>query len=99
MLHNCLLRPEHHPFLPLPSFLPQVCRVQSYVDALDSLKARNANKFNPFGSVGGTGTGTGSAVSVTTEWETFDSDVGIANAAASSLSSSTKVTQDWEQFD
>ncbi|KAK4253336.1 hypothetical protein QN277_010658 [Acacia crassicarpa] len=61
----------------------EVSRVQNYVDTLDSLKARNANPFE--------------SVSVTTEWATFDSEE--ENVNASSSSTSTKVTQDWVQFD
>ncbi|XP_015897619.3 BAG family molecular chaperone regulator 4 isoform X2 [Ziziphus jujuba] len=82
----------------------EVRRVQNFVEALDTLKARNSNPFN----------NNSNAVSVTTKWETFDSGVGSLNAPppiSSStkvtqdwehpppISSSTKVTQDWEQFD
>ncbi|XP_028764460.1 BAG family molecular chaperone regulator 4 [Neltuma alba] len=69
----------------------EVSRVQNYVDTLDSLKARNANPFHGFSN----------AVAVTTKWETFDPEEGNVNAptSTSSSSTSTKVTQDWEQFD
>lgn len=69
----------------------EVCRVQNYVDTLDSLKSRNGNPFHGFSN----------SVSVTTKWETFDSEQGNGNTPPStSLSStSTWVTQDWEQFD
>ncbi|KAF7845289.1 BAG family molecular chaperone regulator 4-like [Senna tora] len=51
----------------------EVCRIQNYVDSLDSLKARNAMWPNSFSSAG-------NAVSVTTQWETFDSEVSSMNA-------------------
>ena len=68
--------------------LEQVLRVQTYVDTLDTLKARNAN---PFGT-------TSNAVSETTQWETFDNGVGSLSAPPP-MQSPTKVTQDWERFD
>lgn len=70
----------------------EVRRVQSYVDMLDALKAKNCN---PFGSCSKT-------VSVNTSWETFDSGVGSLtppSVSSSSSPSSTKITQDWERFD
>ena len=70
----------------------QVRRVQSFVDTLDNLKARNSNAaFSNSKNV----------VSVTTKWETFDSEVGslYAPKAPTPLQSSTKITQDWEMFD
>ncbi|XAR55799.1 hypothetical protein NMG60_11036003 [Bertholletia excelsa] len=66
----------------------EVHRVQCLVDKVDSLKARNGNPFNDRTKM----------VSVTTNWETFDSGMGSL-AAPPPLQSSTKVTQDWEQFD
>lgn len=66
----------------------EVRRVQNFVETLDKLKARNSNPNSNSSS---------NAVSVTAQWETFDSGVGSLNAPTSS--SSTKVTQDWEQFD
>ncbi|KAI4353410.1 hypothetical protein L6164_002363 [Bauhinia variegata] len=66
----------------------EVRRVQHFVDTVDSLKSRNSN---PSGSKG-------NAVSVTTNWETFDSGMGSLNAPPT-VSSSTNITQDWEQFD
>ncbi|GKV06085.1 hypothetical protein SLEP1_g18016 [Rubroshorea leprosula] len=66
----------------------EVCRVQNFHEALDNLKARNSNPFN----------NSSKTVSVTTEWETFDSGVGSLTPPPPT-SSSTKVTQDWEQFD
>ena len=66
----------------------QVRRVQNFVDTVDSLKARNSNPFS----------GSGKAVSVTTQWETFDSGMGSLNAPTAT-SSSANVTQDWERFD
>lgn len=68
--------------------LLQVRRVQNFHEALDNLKARNSNPFND----------SSKTVSVTTEWETFDSGVGSLTPPPPT-SSSTKVTQDWEQFD
>ncbi|GMH19737.1 hypothetical protein Nepgr_021578 [Nepenthes gracilis] len=44
----------------------EVSRVQSYVDTLDELKARNSNLFGNYSN----------AVVVTTQWETFDSGAG-----------------------
>lgn len=66
----------------------EVRRVQNLVDKLDNLKARNSNPF----------CGSSDAVSVTTKWETFDSGVGSLSAPPP-MASSTKITQDWEQFD
>lgn len=65
----------------------EVRRVQGYVDTLDALKARNSN---PFGHCSNT-------VAVTTNWETFDS--GVGSLTPPSVSSSSKVTQDWERFE
>ncbi|CAL5351538.1 unnamed protein product [Camellia sinensis] len=66
----------------------QVRRVQSLVDKVDSLKARNSNPFS----------NNNKAVSVTTKWETFDSGMGSLSAPPP-FPSSTEVTQDWERFD
>lgn len=67
----------------------EVRRVQSYVDALDALKTKNANPF---------GTSFTNSVSVSTNWETFDSGVGSLTPPSVS-SSSAKITQNWEQFE
>lgn len=66
----------------------QVYRIQSFVDTLDNLKARNSNPFN----------NSTNAVSVTTNWVAFESGVGSLSAPTT-LQSSTKITQDWELFD
>ncbi|KAJ9698737.1 hypothetical protein PVL29_007678 [Vitis rotundifolia] len=66
----------------------EVCRIQSFVDTLDNLKARNSNPFN----------NSTNAVSVTTKWLAFESGVGSLSAPTP-LQSSTKITQDWELFD
>ncbi|PSS17651.1 BAG family molecular chaperone regulator like [Actinidia chinensis var. chinensis] len=66
----------------------EVRHVQSLVDTVDSLKARNSN---PLGNSSKT-------VSVTTKWETFDSGLGSLSAPQPPPPS-TEVTQDWEQFD
>nr|XP_023891543.1 BAG family molecular chaperone regulator 4-like isoform X2 [Quercus suber] len=66
----------------------EVRRVQSFVDTLDNLKARNSNPFSNSKNV----------VSVTTKWEMFESGVGSLYAPTP-LQSSTKITQDWEVFD
>lgn len=66
----------------------EVRRVQSFVDALDNLKARNSNPFSSIKDV----------APVTPRWETFESGVGSL-CAPTSLQSSTKITQDWEVFD
>lgn len=65
----------------------QVRRVQNLVETLDNLKARNSNPNS----------NSSNAVSVSTKWETFDS--GVGSLTAPPPSSSTKITQDWEQFD
>ncbi|KAF7120149.1 hypothetical protein RHSIM_Rhsim13G0066900 [Rhododendron simsii] len=67
----------------------EVRRVQSFVDALDNLKARNANPFAN-GS---------SAMSVTTKWEKFDSEVGSLTAPNPRQKTTSKITKDWELFD
>lgn len=69
----------------------EVRRIQSLVDTVDALKARNANPFSD----------SSSTVSVTTQWETFDSGVGSLSAPpmASSTNGTNKGTDDWERFD
>lgn len=67
--------------------LEQVRRVQGYVDTLDALKARNSNPLDNCSN----------AVSVSTNWETFDS--GVGSLTPPSISSSTEVIQDWERFE
>lgn len=65
----------------------QVRRIQSFVDTIDTLKARNSNPFIDCSNT----------VSVTTQWVTFDS--GTANVSATTpVPLSTKVTQEWENF-
>ncbi|XWS43874.1 hypothetical protein CRYUN_Cryun16bG0141900 [Craigia yunnanensis] len=66
----------------------EVRRVQNFHETLDKLKARNSEPFS----------NSSKAVSVTTKWETFDSGMGSLTAPPP-MSSSTNVTQDWEQFD
>ncbi|KAJ6778084.1 BAG FAMILY MOLECULAR CHAPERONE REGULATOR 4 [Salix koriyanagi] len=66
----------------------QVRRVQNFHDILDNLKARNSK---PLGN-------SGNAVSVTTEWETFDSELG-SSSPPPSIPSSTRITQDWERLE
>lgn len=66
----------------------EVCRVQNFHEILDNLKARNSNPL----------VDQSKAVSVTTEWETFDNGVGSLNPPPPA-SSSAKVTHDWESFD
>ncbi|XP_077214374.1 BAG family molecular chaperone regulator 4-like isoform X2 [Tasmannia lanceolata] len=66
----------------------EVRRVQNYVETLDILKARNSNPFSS----------SSNAVSVTTQWEAFESGIGSLTAPPP-IQSSTKVTKDWEQFD
>ncbi|WRX24641.1 Ubiquitin-like domain - like 10 [Theobroma cacao] len=66
----------------------EVRRVQNFHETLDNLKARNSNPFS----------NSSNAVSVTTNWETFDSGMGSLTAPPP-MSSSTKMTQDWEQFE
>ncbi|RVW13667.1 BAG family molecular chaperone regulator 4 [Vitis vinifera] len=66
----------------------KVRRVQSLVEMLDTLKARNSNPFSTKSN----------AVSVTTKWETFESGLGSLTAPPP-MPSSTAVNQDWETFD
>ncbi|KAL6337584.1 hypothetical protein AAG906_037177 [Vitis piasezkii] len=66
----------------------EVRRVQSLVEMLDTLKARNSNPFSTKSN----------AVSVTTKWETFESGLGSLTAPPP-MPSSTAVNQDWETFD
>jgi len=66
----------------------EVRRVQSLVETLDKLKARNANPFSDHNK----------AVSVTTQWETFENGMGSLSAPPPRVSS-TQVDTDWEQFD
>lgn len=66
----------------------EVRRVQSLVETMDILKARNSNPFSDCTN----------AESVTTDWETFDSGVADPNAA-NPVPCSIKVTQEWEKFD
>ncbi|KAJ6803582.1 BAG family molecular chaperone regulator 4 [Iris pallida] len=65
----------------------EVRRIQSYVDKLDMLKARNSNPFS----------NNSNTVSVATQWETFESGAGSLNPPP--IPSSTTETNDWEQFD
>ncbi|KAG4922167.1 hypothetical protein JHK86_050980 [Glycine max] len=60
----------------------EVHRVQNFVDTLDSLKAKNSNPYTTIGK----------AVSVATQWETFDSGMGSLNAPTS-MTSSRNVSQ------
>ncbi|GJM92664.1 hypothetical protein PR202_ga09155 [Eleusine coracana subsp. coracana] len=66
----------------------EVRRIQSLVETLDKLKARNANPFSDHDK----------AVSVTTQWETFENGMGSLSAPPPRVSS-TQVNTDWEQFD
>ncbi|TYK10926.1 BAG family molecular chaperone regulator 4 [Cucumis melo var. makuwa] len=66
----------------------EVRRIQNFVDTLDALKAKSSKPIS----------NNHSTVSVTTEWETFDSGVGSLTPP-SPAPSSTRVTQDWERFD
>ncbi|EXB37958.1 BAG family molecular chaperone regulator 4 [Morus notabilis] len=67
----------------------EVRRVQSFVDTLDNLKARNSNPFS----------NSNNSVSVTTKWETFESGLGSLCSPTVPLQTSTKITQEWELFD
>ncbi|KAG8504251.1 hypothetical protein CXB51_002557 [Gossypium anomalum] len=68
----------------------EVRRVQGFHETLDKLKARNSNPFHD----------SNKAASVTTKWETFDSGMGSSTASPPQpMSSSTKVTEEWEKFD
>ncbi|KAH7842285.1 hypothetical protein Vadar_003585 [Vaccinium darrowii] len=65
----------------------EVRRVQSFVDTVDSLKARNLNPSS----------NNSRNASVTTEWETFESELGSFSAPPP-FPSATEVTQGWENF-
>ncbi|CAA7389397.1 unnamed protein product [Spirodela intermedia] len=67
----------------------EVRRVQSLVDTLDALKVRNASPFRSSSS---------KAVSVATQWETFDSGFGSLTAPPP-RAAPAETTQDWELFD
>ncbi|KAL8129411.1 hypothetical protein V2J09_018566 [Rumex salicifolius] len=64
----------------------EVRRIQGYVDNLDALKGRNSNPVADCSN----------SVSVTTQWETFDSGVGSLTPPSNAP---PKVTQDWERFE
>lgn len=66
----------------------EVRRVQSFVDTLDSLKARTSNPFS---------NSCNAVSSVTTKWETFESGFGSLNPPIQ-VKSATKVTENWELF-
>ncbi|ONK61831.1 uncharacterized protein A4U43_C08F34040 [Asparagus officinalis] len=66
----------------------EVRRIQSLEDKLDALKARNSNPNS----------NNGKSVSVTTQWQTFESGMGSLRAPPP-MASSTQATNDWEQFD
>lgn len=66
----------------------EVCRVQSIVATLDSLKARNADPLS----------GSKNAAVADTKSEQIESRIGIVTVQGS-LQSSTRVTLDWELFD
>ncbi|KAL5222528.1 hypothetical protein ABZP36_027241 [Zizania latifolia] len=63
----------------------EVRRVQSLVEALDRLKARNANPYSDQNN----------HVSVTTQWETLDNGMGSLNAPPPRVSSA-QINTDWE---
>lgn len=69
----------------------EVRRVQGFVDTLDNLKLiiRTKNHFDKRVLP---------AVTVTTKWETFDSGIGSLNAP-NNVQTSTKITEEWEQFE
>ncbi|KAK6118258.1 hypothetical protein DH2020_048044 [Rehmannia glutinosa] len=67
----------------------EVRRVQSLVDTMDIIKSKNSNPF-----INGNNT-----ASVTTQWEMFEPGFGSPSSVPSPMPSSTKVTEDWEQFD
>ncbi|OIW19148.1 hypothetical protein TanjilG_10327 [Lupinus angustifolius] len=66
----------------------EVRRVQNFVDTLDSLKAKNSNTLSK----------SGKTISVSTQWDTFNNGMRSLNAPTTT-SSSTNVTNDWEQVD
>ncbi|MED6157499.1 hypothetical protein PIB30_023697 [Stylosanthes scabra] len=67
----------------------EVQRVQSYVDKVDIIKARNSAPLN-----------NNNVVSVTTKWEPFESGVGSFNNSPTPFKSSTTIiTQNWELFE
>ncbi|XP_004490627.1 BAG family molecular chaperone regulator 4-like isoform X2 [Cicer arietinum] len=62
----------------------EVRRVQSYVDIIDNMKARNSAANN--------------AVSLINKWEAFESEHGRLKSPIT-IQSSTVITQEWEQFE
>ncbi|XP_027368447.1 BAG family molecular chaperone regulator 4-like [Abrus precatorius] len=69
----------------------EVRRVQSYVDTIDNLKARNSTTFSNAASAN-------NPVSVITKWEAFESGVGSFKSQTP-FPSSTVITQNWEHFE
>ncbi|XP_061347222.1 BAG family molecular chaperone regulator 4-like [Gastrolobium bilobum] len=67
----------------------EVHRVQSYVETIDNLKARNYNAFSNSAN---------NAVSVITKWDAFGSEVGSLKSPTP-IQSSTVITQNWELFE
>jgi len=66
----------------------QVKRVQGLVDTIDRLRGENTNPPS-----------VENEVIVTTQWETFDSDVGSnVGSLDAPPSSSNSVNKDWETF-
>ncbi|KAJ0087666.1 hypothetical protein Patl1_31397 [Pistacia atlantica] len=58
-------------YVTLYNMCGKVRRVQKFHETLDSLKAKNSNPFSNSSNP--------NAVTVTTQWETFDSGVGSLN--------------------
>ncbi|KAL4299819.1 hypothetical protein HN51_050480 [Arachis hypogaea] len=69
----------------------EVQRVQSYVDKIDKIKARNSA---PLGN-----DANNNAVSVTTKWEPFESGIGSFTSPTPFKLSTTIITQNWELFE
>ncbi|KAI3434279.1 BAG domain-containing protein [Psidium guajava] len=67
----------------------EVRRVQSIVETLDSLKARNSDPQS----------GRRNATAAGTKSEQMKSRIGVVNAQGSLQQSSTRITLDWELFD
>ncbi|KAK7276030.1 hypothetical protein RIF29_17161 [Crotalaria pallida] len=67
----------------------EVDRVQSYVETIDNLKARNSATF---------GHAANNEASVVTKWEAFDSGVGSLKSPTP-IQLSTVITQEWVLFE
>ncbi|XP_019460292.1 PREDICTED: BAG family molecular chaperone regulator 4-like isoform X2 [Lupinus angustifolius] len=68
----------------------EVGRIQSYVETIDNLKARNSATFSNAAN---------NEISVITKWKAFDSGVVERLNSPTPFQLSTVITQDWELFE